>query len=76
MEYRSASRLLYLAAGLFIAIWFLHQGLKVFLLIFFAIVITIVLNAPVTWLQQKKKLSRSLAGFTCLFWCNGAVLPL
>ena len=67
MEYKSVSRLIYLAAGLFLAIWFLQQVIDVILLLFFAIVITIVLNAPVTWLQQKKKLSRSVASLMVFF---------
>ncbi|MEP7372076.1 MAG: AI-2E family transporter [Chitinophagaceae bacterium] len=66
MEYRSLSRLVYLAAGLFIAIWFLHEVMDVVLLLFFAIVITIVLNAPVTWLQQKK-MSRTAASLLVFF---------
>jgi putative permease len=67
MEYKSVSRLIYLAAGLFLAIWFLQQVMDVILLLFFAIVITIVLNAPVTWLQRKKKLSRSSASLIVFF---------
>ncbi|MFI5129556.1 MAG: AI-2E family transporter [Chitinophagales bacterium] len=67
MEYKSVSRLVYLAAGLFLAIWFLQQVIDVILLLFFAIVITIVLNAPVTWLQQKKKLSRTAASLLVFF---------
>jgi predicted PurR-regulated permease PerM len=66
MEYKSLSRLVYLAAGLFIAIWFLHQIIDVILLLFFAIVIMIVLNAPVTWLQ-KKKMSRIAASLLVFF---------
>jgi putative permease len=66
MEYKSLSRLLYLAAGLFIAIWFLYQVIDVLLLIFFAIVIAIVLNAPVTWLQ-KRKVSRTIASLIVFF---------
>lgn len=53
MEYKSLSRLIYLAAGLFVALWFAHIVLDIILLLFFAIVITIVLNAPVTWLEAK-----------------------
>ena len=66
MEYRSLSRLVYLAAGLFVAIWFLHEVIDVILLLFFAVVITIVLNAPVTWLQ-KKKMSRTAASLLVFF---------
>ena len=54
MEYKSLSRLIFLAAGLFVALWFVHEVLDVILLLFFAIVITIVLNAPVNWLERKK----------------------
>jgi putative permease len=53
MEYKSLSRLIFLAAGLFVALWFAHEILEIILLLFFAIVITIVLNAPVTWLESK-----------------------
>src|SRR5437868_3635915 len=67
MEYKTGSRLIYLAAGLFIAIWFLQQVMGVILLVFFAVVITIVLNAPVTWLQEKEKFSRSLASLIVFF---------
>jgi len=66
MEYRSLSRLVYLAAGLFVAIWFLHEVIDVILLLFFAIVITVVLNAPVTWLQ-KKNMSRTVASLLVFF---------
>jgi putative permease len=60
MEYKSLSRFAYLAAGLIIGIWFLHQVIDVLLLSFFAIVIAIVLNAPVIWLE-KKKIPRTVA---------------
>lgn len=66
MEYRSLSRLVYLAAGLFVALWFIHEILQVILLFFFAIVFTIVLNAPVTWLE-KKKIRRTVASLIVFF---------
>ena len=66
MEYRSLSRLVYLAAGLFVALWFIHQTLQVILILFFAVVFTIVLNAPVTWLETKK-IRRSLASLIVFF---------
>ena len=65
-SYKSLSRLVYLAAGLFLAIWFAYEVIQVIILVFFAIVITIVLNAPVTWLQ-KKKLSRTAASLLVFF---------
>jgi len=66
MEYKSLSRIVYLAVGLFVAIWFTHQIINVILLLFFAIVITIVLNAPVTWLQRRK-ISRTAASLLVFF---------
>jgi len=66
MEYRSLSRLVYLAAGLFVAIWFIHEILQVILFFFFAIVLTIVLNAPVTWLERKK-IGRTVASLIVFF---------
>src|SRR4029079_4158497 len=47
------SRLIYLAAGLLVAIWFLHEVLQVILLLFFAIVINYCLSAAVHWLEEK-----------------------
>jgi putative permease len=66
VTYRSLQRLLYLAAALFIGIWFLHEVLQVVLLFFFAIVFTIVLNAPVTWLE-KRNWSRTWAALAVFF---------
>ena len=66
MEYRSLSRLVYLAAGLFVAIWFIHQILGVILLFFFAIVFTIVLNGAVTWLERKN-VRRTMASLIVFF---------
>jgi len=66
MEYRSLSRVIYLAAGLFVALWFIHLTLEVILIVFFAIVLTIVLNAAVTWLEMKK-LRRPIASLLVFF---------
>jgi len=66
MEYRSLSRLVYLAAGLFVALWFVHQILEVILLFFFAIVFTIVLNGAVTWLERRN-IRRTLASLIVFF---------
>lgn len=66
MEFRSLSRLVYLAAALFVALWFAHEVLHVILLLFFAIVITIVLNAPVTWLEGKN-IRRPVASLIVFF---------
>src|SRR5258706_12379634 len=71
MEYRTLSRLIYLAAGLFVALWFIHEILQVILLFFFAIVFTIVMNAPVTWLERKRirRTAASLIVFFSVLLC-------
>ncbi len=66
LEHKSLSKLIYLAAGLFVALWFTFEIIQVILLLFFAIVITIVLNAPVTWLE-KKKVRRTIAAIIVFF---------
>ena len=66
VDYKSLRKLVFLAAGLFIAIWFIAQVIQVILLIFFAIVITIVLNAPTTWLE-KRKVRRTIAAIIVFF---------
>lgn len=65
-EFKSLSRLVYLAAGLCIAIWFAYQVIQVILLFFFAIVITIVLNAPTAWLERRK-IRRTIAAILVFF---------
>ena len=62
----SLRKLLFLAAGIFIAIWFIYEVIQVILLIFFAIVITIVLNAPTTWLERRK-VRRTIAAVIVFF---------
>jgi len=65
-DYKTLSRVIYLAAGLFVAIWFAYEVIQVILLFFFAIVITIVLNAPTTWLE-KRKVRRTIAAIIVFF---------
>ncbi|MBC7826507.1 MAG: AI-2E family transporter [Chitinophagaceae bacterium] len=65
-EYKNLSKLIYLAAGLFVTIWFAYEVIQVILLFFFAIVITIVLNAPTAWLE-KRKVRRTLAALIVFF---------
>jgi putative permease len=65
-EYRSLTRLIYLAAGLVIALWFAYEVIQVIMLFFFAIVITIVLNAPTAWLE-KRKIRRTIAALIVFF---------
>ena len=65
-DHKSLSRIVYLAAGLFIAIWFAYEIIQVILLFFFAIVITIVLNAPTAWLERRK-VRRTIAALIVFF---------
>ena len=65
-EYKTLSKLVYLAAGLFIAIWFTFAVIQVILMLFFAVVITIVLNAPTTWLERRK-IRRTIAALIVFF---------
>ena len=65
-QYKTLSKLVYLAAGLFIVIWFAYEVIQVILLFFFAIVITIVLNAPTAFLERKK-VRRTIAALIVFF---------
>lgn len=66
VEHKSLTKLVYLAAGLCVAIWFAFEIIQVILLFFFAIVITIVLNAPTAWLERKK-IRRTIAALIVFF---------
>lgn len=52
--YRSLSKTIALAAGIFILLWFLYTILSVVLLLIFAIIVALLINAPVTWLEKRK----------------------
>ena len=66
VEHKSLTKLVYLVAGIVVAIWFAFEIIQVILLFFFAIVITIVLNAPTAWLE-KKKIRRTIAAIIVFF---------
>lgn len=65
-EHKSLTKLVYLAVGLVVAIWFAYEIIQVILLFFFAIVITIVLNAPTAWLE-KRNIRRTIAALIVFF---------
>jgi predicted PurR-regulated permease PerM len=65
-EYKSLSKLIFLAAGVLVALWFVYETIQVILLFFFAVVITIVLNAPVSWLERKR-IRRTIAAIIVFF---------
>lgn len=66
MEFKTLSRVVYLTTGIFMALWLAHEIMQVLLLLFFAIVFTIVLNAPTTWLESKK-VPRMVAALAVFF---------
>jgi putative permease len=72
LSYRQVSRLVFLAAGLAVAVWVAHSLLVVLLIFFLAVVIGIVLNAPVVWLETKK-IPRPAAALIVLVLVLGAV---
>jgi putative permease len=52
--FRTLAKALLLAAGLVVTIWFLYEIRRAVLLLLLALILTMVLNAPVTWLEQKR----------------------
>lgn len=70
-RYKNSLKLICTAAFLLFALWFAYQTVAVLFLFFFAVVLTLVLNAPTMWLISKK-LSRTAAalivfGMTLIF---------
>lgn len=53
-KYNQYIKLIFIAAFVLIGLWFVNQVLPVLFMFFFAIVLTLILNAPVTWLVSKK----------------------
>jgi predicted PurR-regulated permease PerM len=51
--YRSLAKAIFLAAGVFITLWFLAKVVNAILLLLFAIVLALILNQPVSWLEHK-----------------------
>ncbi len=47
-------KLLFIAAFIIIGLWFVHEIISTLFFFFFAVVLTMVLNAPVMWLISKK----------------------
>jgi putative permease len=54
ITYRQLARLVFLAAAVGVALWVAHSLLEVILVFFLALIIGIVLNAPVVWLETKR----------------------
>ncbi len=60
--YKQLAKSIFLAAGVIILLWFVLKVISVILLLLFAIVLALIINNPVTWLQ-KKKVGRGMASF-------------
>lgn len=67
--YKTLIKVILVAAGLVVLMWFLYQIVSVLLLLLFAIVLALVINNPVTWLERKKikRVWGSLLVFVAIF---------
>jgi len=52
--YKSLAKAIFLAAAVVIILWFLIKVVSAILLLLFAIVLALIINQPVTWLEKKK----------------------
>ena len=52
--YKSLAKAIFLGAGVIIILWFLVKVVSALLLLLFAIVLALIINQPVTWLEKKK----------------------
>lgn len=57
---KNAVKLIFIAAAVIVGLWFGYIIMPILFFLFFAIVLTLVLNAPVMWLT-KKGWNRTLA---------------
>jgi len=51
--YKSLAKAIFLTAGVIIILWFLIKVVSAILLLLFAIVLALIINQPVTWLEKK-----------------------
>lgn len=65
-KYKNSVRLILIAATTVMALWFAYEIIDVLFLFFFAIVLTLVLNAPTMWLISKK-IPRTAAALIVFF---------
>lgn len=59
-------RLIYVAAFVLLGLWFAYEIIGILFLFFFAVVLTLILNAPTMWLVSKK-VPRTLAALIVFF---------
>lgn len=65
-RYKSNIKLIFIAAGLLFGLWFAYETITILFLFFFAIVLTLVLNAPTVWLVSKG-MPRTLSALIVFF---------
>lgn len=65
-RYKANVKLVFIAAALVFALWFASQTIGILFMFFFAVVLTLVLNAPTMWLISKK-FPRLLAALIVFF---------
>lgn len=65
-KYHRQVKVIFIAAAVLVALWFANQIISVLFLFFFAIVLTLVLNAPTMWLVSKK-IPRTVAALIVFF---------
>lgn len=75
ITYRQLIRIVLLAAALGVGLWIFHSLLEVILIFFLALIIGIVLNAPVVWLETKK-IPRPAAASLVLLILLGVVVGI
>lgn len=59
--FRALAKAIFLAAGVLVLLWFLHKITGVLLFFTLALVLALALNAPVTWLERRRGVPRTLA---------------
>jgi putative permease len=64
---RNRSRAVWLAAGIFLLFWFAKQAIPILMAFFLSLILAIVINGPVTWME-KRGLSRGWGTLIASFW--------
>lgn len=65
-KYKNSVKLLFIAASLLLGLWFAYEIIGILFLFFFAVVLTLILNAPTIWLVSKG-MSRTVAALLVFF---------
>ncbi len=65
-KYKKNVRLIFVAAAVILGLWFAFEIINVLFLFFFAVVLTLVLNTPTTWLMSKN-IRRPVAALIVFF---------